>query len=158
MKCPVCNSEIDNRSLYCDQCGTKLPEKSGSSNAASKSNDDVIWEILDLIDDVQSPNQPAASVAKAATRLVCSKYGLEIPLYDGAVIGRTSGNYVSVFGQCTYVSGRHAQLTRTQQGWSITDLGSTNGTTVNGIPCRPTLSFNTGDKVCLAVYYEFTAI
>lgn len=159
MKCPYCNSEIDNRSLYCDQCGTKLPAKSG--NSAPEPVDDVIWDILDLIDEVQSPGNIAASAPKprkTATMLVCSKYGLSIPLKDGAIIGRTTGNYVSVFGQCSYVSSRHAQLKKTGQGWTITDLGSTNGTTVNGVPCRPTLSFDIGDKVCLAVYYEFTAI
>ncbi|MCM1021552.1 MAG: FHA domain-containing protein [Muribaculum sp.] len=151
MKCPYCNSEIDNRSLYCDQCGTKLQ----ANNVASNSAEETIWEIDDLLSDEYS--YPKENLPQAPTRLVCSKYGMEIRLRDNAVIGRTTGDYVGVFGKCNYISSTHAILKRTSKGWSITDMGSTNGTTVNGVKCRPTLNFGMGDKVCLAVYYEFVA-
>ena len=36
-----------------------------------------------------------------------------------------------------YVSGRHARLTWDGAEWWLEDLGSANGTSVNGRPCRP---------------------
>jgi pSer/pThr/pTyr-binding forkhead associated (FHA) protein len=44
------------------------------------------------------------------------------------------------------VSRRHAELRRTNDGIFVTDLGSTNGTRVNGVPVREQL-LNSGDEV-----------
>lgn len=44
---------------------------------------------------------------------------------DGLLIGRNEECDVKLTDE--YASGRHARLTRTEQGWLYTDLGSTNG-------------------------------
>jgi len=44
------------------------------------------------------------------------------------------------------ISNRHAQLARTDKGWEIKDLGSANGTAVNGTPAKQTLLAN-GDTI-----------
>ncbi len=55
-----------------------------------------------------------------------------IPLSEGTVtIGRKPGNTV-VVPQDTFVSGRHAEILTNSTGTYLTDLGSTNGTVVNG--------------------------
>lgn len=48
-----------------------------------------------------------------------------------------------------YVSRRHARITKGQAGYFITDLGSSNGTTVNGIPLVPDRAhlLRNGDRV-----------
>jgi serine/threonine protein kinase len=48
-----------------------------------------------------------------------------------------------------YVSRRHAQITRGQNGYLITDLGSSNGTRVNGQPLKPhqALLLHNGDQI-----------
>ena len=46
------------------------------------------------------------------------------------VIGRQSNNDVVLSDP--NVSRRHAELRRNDEGWTLVDLGSTNGTTVNG--------------------------
>ncbi len=42
------------------------------------------------------------------------------------------------------VSGRHAAITRTGDKYELTDLGSTNGTVVDGVVARPTVQLNDG--------------
>ena len=55
-----------------------------------------------------------------------------IDLAEGTVsVGRKPGNTI-VVPQDTFVSGRHAELVTDNSGTYLTDLGSTNGTVVNG--------------------------
>ena len=51
---------------------------------------------------------------------------------DSTVIGRYEAHADLVLGDSN-VSRRHAELTRNATGWRIADLGSTNGTRVNGM-------------------------
>ena len=51
---------------------------------------------------------------------------------DSTVIGRDEAHADLVLGDSN-VSRRHAELTRNATGWCIADLGSTNGTRVNGM-------------------------
>ena len=45
-------------------------------------------------------------------------------------LGRDAGNSIVLADPS--VSGRHASIERTRDGWRIVDSGSTNGTVVNG--------------------------
>jgi len=56
----------------------------------------------------------------------------EVPLHGPAVtIGRAEGNQVRI--DHPTVSGRHARVEGTPEGFVLTDLGSRNGTFVNGV-------------------------
>lgn len=70
-----------------------------------------------------------------------STYGLVVTLPEGAVIhyllnaeritiGRNHENAISLSWDT--VSGRHCELRRERDGFAIRDLGSTNGTRING--------------------------
>jgi ABC-type multidrug transport system ATPase subunit/pSer/pThr/pTyr-binding forkhead associated (FHA) protein len=48
------------------------------------------------------------------------------------------------------VSARHCQLIRTEAGWLLRDLGSTNGTFVNGVRIHGTVTVRPGDRILLA--------
>ncbi|MBL8917436.1 MAG: FHA domain-containing protein [Myxococcaceae bacterium] len=75
-----------------------------------------------------------ASAVKPAARLVCTAgpaSGQEFPLSgDEVTIGRAADATVSV--PDTSVSRKHALLRKTEDGWAVSDLGSGNGTIVNG--------------------------
>lgn len=91
--------------------------------------------------------------------LYCAAMNTRIKLFDGALIGRTQGQYASQLGTFNYISGRHAVLQMTPNGWTITDVGSTNGTKVNGIRATPNvpMPFRMGDIVRIANTYDFKA-
>ncbi len=88
--------------------------------------------------------------------LVCRAMGVRLPLMGGAVIGRVNGQYAAQLGAFQYVSGTHARIDYDGQRWTITDLGSRNGTAVNGVRCAPALGFKLGDIIRLSNFYDFT--
>ncbi|MCC6446697.1 MAG: FHA domain-containing protein [Armatimonadetes bacterium] len=58
--------------------------------------------------------------------------GREVLLYEGAIyLGRRSANDI-VFREDDYISGQHARIVADEEGIGLIDLGSTNGTKVNG--------------------------
>ncbi|HWU29885.1 MAG TPA: FHA domain-containing protein [Microbacterium sp.] len=82
----------------------------------------------------QAP-RPSAPAAKAATRLIITsgpKEGLEVPLgtADSMSIGRSSESGLVI--RDDYTSSHHARLTRRGDIWTLQDLGSTNGTFLDG--------------------------
>lgn len=66
------------------------------------------------------------------------RQGLNIPLSDDRplVVGRRAGDLVL---DDPLVSGRHCQISGQDGGWLLEDLGSTNGTLVDGKPVREIL-------------------
>ncbi|MGE5596349.1 MAG: FHA domain-containing protein [Hyphomicrobiales bacterium] len=68
-------------------------------------------------------------VAPASTGL---PVGTEFALAPEMTLGRDPTNGI-ILGDAS-VSARHARIEQTRQGWRIADLGSTNGTLVNGRP------------------------
>lgn len=63
-------------------------------------------------------------------------------------IGRTPDNVVS-FPNDSNVSRNHARIQETPDGFYITDLGSSNGTAVNGVPLSGTQKLQNGDYIIL---------
>ncbi|MET8832415.1 FHA domain-containing protein [Micromonospora sp. NPDC004540] len=69
-----------------------------------------------------------------------------VPLsVDTLTIGRAPGNELPIDSRL--VSRLHALVERFPSGWIIRDLGSTNGTTVNGAPLREARTLRDGDRV-----------
>lgn len=101
------------------------------------------------------PGTSIPGTQQQPTALVCHAMGITLPLQNGAVIGRVSGNYVPLLSRCNYISGTHARLDFDGNQWTITDLGSRNGTAVNGIPCTPTAVLARGSVVRIAQWYDF---
>lgn len=94
------------------------------------------------------PRQPQAKPG----HLVCQNPSIRLGIGDGAIIGRR-GSYAQAFAGQGYVSGNHARLQYNASGqFEIVDLGSTNGTFVNGQQLAPNMPrvVNVGDIVKFA--------
>lgn len=71
--------------------------------------------------------------------------GVQIIVHGPVVIGRSPGADI-VIG-ASYVSGRHARFTLMGQNLFIEDLGSTNGTVVNGFQIEEPIALKNNDTV-----------
>lgn len=79
------------------------------------------------------------------------KPGVEYLIYSGTnTIGRRPGNDIQI-GDDPYLSGYHAEITAGDGWFEIVDVGSTNGTIVNGITLDPDVpvQLNDGDHIVL---------
>ncbi|GEK80422.1 FHA domain-containing protein FhaB/FipA [Agrococcus baldri] len=78
--------------------------------------------------------QGASSASAQATRVVITsgpRSGLELDLpQTGLTIGRSSGSGLQI--KDDYTSSNHAKIVRWREQWVVQDLGSTNGTFVEG--------------------------
>lgn len=164
---------IEDDSVFCDQCGAELyicPKCKKFGKGAGKRCSSCGGELVragqssaggapgsDKSDKSDSSDGSDKIITPAALSLVCDSPAVTLTLADGAVIGRTTGDYVAQLGSLIYISGRHASLSQTAGKWYITDLGSRNGTTVNGFKCQPgqPVAITAGDNVKLAKTYNF---
>ena len=175
-KCYKCGADIDSDSLFCDQCGAEqfVCPKCHIIGKGPNKRCGMCGSPLVPATGQQGNNstqqqgaaaQPFAGAAqqqgaaRTASYLVCQAEQVSIPLMNGAVIGRTAGDYANILGKCIYISGIHARLTQNGSVWSITDLGSRNGTKVNGVACQPNvpMAFKAGDTIRLGAFYDFRA-
>ncbi len=110
-----------------------------------------------ILDDAQPDPMPAPipSNPVANPRLVSSG-GEQIPLNEGElVVGRDPDAGLSLATEQT-ISRKHAKLTRSGPEVTVTDLGSTNGTFLNGAPLSGEATLRPGDEVRFgAVAFRF---
>ena len=94
--------------------------------------------------EVEAPDEPGPA---PVARLVSD--GRELPIMAGTnTIGRGSGNTIVLDGD-PYVSGAHAEITTDDDGFWLTDVGSTNGTVLNGTRLEPNIrmALKSGDEI-----------
>lgn len=152
MKCYNCKSEIDNDSLYCDQCGQQIficPDCHIPGKGEGKRCGQCGQALVAATE--------AAAAPQGARCLVCDALGISLTLTDGLVLGRIEGPYAAVLAPLKFLSARHALIRREGEQWIIADEGSRNGTAVNGKWCFTPLPFTIGDTVRLANSYDFIA-
>ena len=161
VKCPKCRCEIESDSYFCDQCGAELyicpqckvfgrgkrctqcgtelvkaSEYQGSAvePQAQSQGQQAQQSQSQSQGQSQSTQRPAANGAPG--HLVAPMYHIRLGLEAGVIIGRR-GSYPSVFAPFGDVSGNHARIDKNGDTWTITDIGSTNGTFLNGTQLQP---------------------
>ena len=168
--CPKCHIIGKGPNKRCGMCGSPLVPATGQQGNNSTQQQGAAQPFAGAAQE-QGAAQPFAGAAqqqgatqqqeatRMASYLVCQAEQVSIPLMNGAVIGRTAGDYANLLGKCIYISGMHARLTQNGSVWHITDLGSRNGTKVNGVACQPNvpMAFKTGDTIRLGAFYDFKA-
>lgn len=71
--------------------------------------------------------------------------GERIPLLAQASIGRGRENDITL--DDSFLSADHARLSWNGKGWVLEDLGSTNGTRINGKPVKRATAVKPGDTI-----------
>src|SRR5699024_9436308 len=95
---------------------------------------------------------PMQSLAKGMLEMIDRaesswQNGTQFPLDYYTTIGRNTENSIAI--NDGFVSGSHAEISFNQGAWWIMDLGSTNGTQVNGQPLQGKVQLHNGDIVSI---------
>ncbi|HTF57178.1 MAG TPA: FHA domain-containing protein, partial [Planctomycetota bacterium] len=94
-------------------------------------------------------------------RLTIAKSGTGAPaptesVFPGDVVtvGRVQGNDVVLPDPDKRISGRHARLEKRDGAWTLTDVGSTNGTYLNDkkIETKKPHGLKSGDKISMGLF------
>jgi hypothetical protein len=109
--------------------------------------------VLDPVSDIDlsaaapvTPVTPAASVVTGLPRLLTAD-GQALDLVEGeTVVGREAGLGLSLIDESS-VSRRHARFVRVANQVTVEDLGSTNGSFVNGAKLTASTVLRPGDEV-----------
>ena len=117
---------IPDDSAFCDQCGKELK-----------------WCPV-----CKRPKRGTECPVCGSEQLVGNGWRLTLKPGD---FGRGGGIWPEL-ASCQYVSGRHGRVTGQAGGWRIVDVGSTNGTFVNGrrLAAGEECALKRGDKIRIA--------
>lgn len=122
--CPACGAHNEAGSKFCEDCGSTLGEASAAVATPAVSNE---------------PATIKAAPAAAAPRLIMPN-GVEIPITaEHTLLGRQSpadNIYPEIdlteLDPESYISRRHGQITRQGSKYLYEDVGSSNGSFING--------------------------
>lgn len=156
LKCSKCGSI--GISKFCGKCGGSMVFTGESSAVSvssnvSNSSQTVSETTVPTIAQPVSPivqnqvSQPAQTIP-AGTLVIhlepqeknlqlCNSNGIILDVKDGNILGRATGDFVSQLGKFPVISSRHAQISKKDGKWFITDLHSTNKTYVNNVQLTP---------------------
>ncbi len=176
--CASCHREIDTDSVYCDQCGTeilicptcgeigttKFCLKDGTRMKANKAA--VTVAPLGTVADPVAVGAPAGLTQRIVDP-TASPVGLRLrhasgsvlTVNNGDVLGRREGAHTKTCQEWSHISGRHGRVSERDGKWYYQDLGSTNGSYINGarIEGNRKAPVTAGDRVRLADQ-EFTVL
>lgn len=147
LKCSKCGAI--GISKFCGKCGGMMSftgdSKSASLNQPEIKSSDSLTTAKSAQSTVQNlVSQPVTAGTQVIqlepqekTLQLCSSNGIILAVKDGSVLGRTTGDFVQQLGTIPVISSRHAQISKKDGKWFITDLHSTNKTYINNVQLTP---------------------
>jgi len=156
IKCPVCQTEHPENTLFCDECGSYLL---GGNQIETDplAVAEVTWKERE--ETSEAPGEEVTSPLGLKLTIPDSGRDVEVPLTKEVNIGRldpASASFPDVDltsdgGLEKGVSRRHAKITRRGREVFIEDLGSINGTFLNRKKLTPYLpqALKSGDELQL---------
>jgi len=131
---PDCSYENEDSEDYCIKCGLK--KGSGAATAQPAAQAASATPEPAATQAPQAQPAPAVKAPEAQLQLVKSSSPIanEFPVTDGKSLGRTMENDIVL--PDSYVSRKHAKISFENGTYVIEDLGSTNGTYLNGDDIR----------------------
>jgi len=156
--CPTCGTKNQPEEPICIKCMTDLTavppiecEDVGQKTESTVKTQDIHLD-LNLLD---LENEKTIILSKS--KLVLKGHDFEIVIHDGDIVGRhaVGGDFLQRYKT---VSRKHAKFINKDGKWYVQDLGSTNGTYLNGIKLLPMQEYPlaNGDKLSLSGSLEFT--
>lgn len=151
MICVNCLFQIDDDSSFCDQCGSEIlicPE-CGQSSSGKICPVDGVELIRNETKSGFSKNKffntqrrsEKPDNKKTLLRMINKILDLEFKIENDEIIGRREGSFASKLVSYKQISSKHLSCSfKSQTGWTVTDLNSTNGSKINGevlIPMKP---------------------
>lgn len=155
LKCSKCGAI--GISKFCGKCGGMMTFTEDSSSVSNQTVAESS-KPMQNIQPIQShpvqtnPNSQIATTisqsAAAGTQVIqlepqekslqlCNTNGIILNVKDGSILGRATGDFVQQLGTIPVISSRHAQISKKEGKWFITDLHSTNKTYVNNAQLTP---------------------
>ena len=140
--CPVCKNKNDYEAMVCTHCGSSLENFFTDAAIATRNTElqtpsfDKIAELA--VDDSMIPANGIAIYVEGVAKPVFLYSSDEFVM--GRRVGETAGILLDLSPLGGYhmgLSRRHALIQRTEHGYEITDLGSSNGTWVNNERLQP---------------------
>jgi pSer/pThr/pTyr-binding forkhead associated (FHA) protein len=154
--CPTCQTRHPNNTIFCEECGTYLPESNQKETDIL-----VVTEVTWPEKEETSEASRAGSTSPLGLKLTILDSGrdVEVPLTKEVNIGRldpASASFPDIDltsdgGLGKGISRRHAKITRRGSEVFIEDLGSINGTFLNRERLKPYLpqTLKSGDELQL---------
>lgn len=102
----------------------------------------IAWLIYQ---DMAAVTEQMVGQAQASARLLWAENDESFVLLPVTSIGRAGGNTIVL--DDGYISNEHALFTRREQRWWVEDLGSRNGTLVNGTEIEGAVVLRPGDVI-----------
>jgi hypothetical protein len=139
--CPNCHHEEVDGEIFCSNCGSQLVGQELQRTQAINAND--------IPEELKKPETPITPQSKIGSLLALHilDAGQILPLTDRKefTIGRVSEGQailpdIDLTAYKAYekgVSRQHISIKKTDQGFFVTDLGSVNGTQLNGKKILP---------------------
>ncbi len=160
--CPSCKKP--GKGKVCTSCGTPLTTLKSQAEASAGSGTTAHEDIPPPKDEKASgpagtggsthrlPDEEQAKPSVPELRLLNKNIKADLKIEDNTIIGRTAGQFVSIFGAYNQVSGKHCIFNYDPaKGWSVTDLGSTNKTKLNNQQLVPNIPQLLGDQTYLKI-------
>lgn len=157
IRCPSCHKSHPENTLFCDECGAYMLVE------GDKRTDPLMMEAATWVDreaaEVGTSSPGTRRLTTLSLLIVDLNRQLEFPLSKELSIGRLDAasatfpdiDMTSYGGLEKGVSRRHAKIMRQGDKISIEDLGSVNGTMLNGQSLTPYLQYplKNGDEIHL---------
>lgn len=152
-QCPVCGNDLIPSAKYygTTQATQQAKPQPTLQHAVSPTESPVVPPSQCQASSFSCTSSPqGTAVASNITRLVGN--GLVLNLMEGS-FGRTKGMWPQL-SSFQYISGNHGRISHIGSDWAITDVGSTNGTFLNGQLLIPNVAtvIHRGDCVRIATY------
>lgn len=154
--CPSCNTSNVDNTLFCIECGTYLDNENGQMTDVVGINlEDIAPELAEA--ETDSPSVYGTGPLAINLEIGDGKRELQLPLNKPIHMGRLDPG-ASIFPEVDLtgdagaeqgVSRRHARIMKREQRIYVEDLGSSNGTFINGQKLMPYFPEVLSDGDCL---------